>query len=67
MSSPMSVVRRLWVQKLGTKPKVPETKNMAVDIRLASARERVKPDISEDLTNLVTPGDVITSDTGFMR
>ena len=40
---------------------------MAVDMRLASSRERVKHDLDEDLSNLVTPGDVITSDTGFMR
>ena len=40
---------------------------MAVDIRIASARQRLRPEISEEISNLVTPGDVITSDTGFMR
>ncbi|XP_045205312.2 exosome complex component RRP4-like [Mercenaria mercenaria] len=40
---------------------------MAVDIRLASACERLKPENVDELSNLVTPGDVITSDTGFMR
>ncbi|KAK3607221.1 hypothetical protein CHS0354_031718 [Potamilus streckersoni] len=40
---------------------------MAVDIRVAGARERPKPEVSEELNNLVTPGDVITSDTGYLR
>ncbi|XP_060606712.1 LOW QUALITY PROTEIN: exosome complex component RRP4-like [Ruditapes philippinarum] len=40
---------------------------MAVDIRIASACERLKPENIDELSNLVTPGDVITSDTGFMR
>ena len=40
---------------------------MAVDIRVAGSRERQKPEMQEELTNLVTPGDVITTDTGFMR
>ncbi|KAL4219420.1 Exosome complex component RRP4 [Mactra antiquata] len=40
---------------------------MAVDIRLASTCVRLKPESIDELTNLVTPGDVITSDTGFMR
>lgn len=40
---------------------------MAFDIRIASTRQRLKPDNSEEISNLVTPGDVITADTGFMR
>lgn len=38
-----------------------------VDIRLASARVRQKTGDIEEINNLVTPGDVITTDTGFMR
>ncbi|XP_067662549.1 exosome complex component RRP4-like [Haliotis asinina] len=38
-----------------------------VDIRLASARVRQKTGDIEEINNLVTPGDVITADTGFMR
>ncbi|XP_046567551.1 exosome complex component RRP4-like [Haliotis rubra] len=38
-----------------------------VDIRLASARVRQKTGDVEEINNLVTPGDVITTDTGFMR
>lgn len=40
---------------------------MAVDIRIASAWKRLKPENADEIVNLVTPGDVITSDTGFMR
>lgn len=40
---------------------------MAVDIRISSVRQTLKPDIVDEISNLVTPGDVITSDTGFMR
>ncbi|WAR23408.1 EXOS2-like protein, partial [Mya arenaria] len=40
---------------------------MAVDIRISTARNYAKPDHSESIANLVTPGDVITSDQGFMR
>lgn len=40
---------------------------MAVDIRIATGRQRLKPDDLGEISNLVTPGDVITSDTGFMR
>ena len=38
-----------------------------VDIRLASARVREKSTEEDEIDNLVTPGDVITADTGFMR
>ncbi|XP_041368167.1 exosome complex component RRP4-like [Gigantopelta aegis] len=38
-----------------------------VDIRLASARGREKSTQDDEINNLVTPGDVITADTGFMR
>ncbi len=38
-----------------------------VDIRLASARVRQKTEENEEIDNLVTPGDIITTDTGFMR
>ncbi|KAL5012542.1 hypothetical protein ScPMuIL_011093 [Solemya velum] len=41
--------------------------NMAVDIRLAGTRETTKRAVPDEIANLVTPGDVITSDTGFMR
>ena len=41
---------------------------MSVDIRLASARVRGAESYhGEDPGNIVTPGDVITADTGFMR
>jgi TPP-dependent 2-oxoacid decarboxylase len=39
----------------------------AVDIRVAGARERQKQTFNEEIDNLVCPGDVITTDTGFMR
>ncbi|XP_064649188.1 exosome complex component RRP4-like [Lineus longissimus] len=40
---------------------------MAVDIRLANTRvKKTDPDVDE-LQHLVTPGDVITTDAGFMR
>ena len=39
----------------------------AVDIRVAGARERQKQTFTEEIDNLVCPGDVITTDTGFMR
>lgn len=39
----------------------------AVDIRVAGARERQKQTFTEEIDNLVCPGDVITADTGFMR
>ncbi|XP_064603009.1 exosome complex component RRP4-like [Liolophura sinensis] len=40
---------------------------MAVDIRLASARVAAQDEVPEEPANLVSPGDVITTDTGFMR
>ncbi|KAJ8300139.1 hypothetical protein KUTeg_021658 [Tegillarca granosa] len=40
---------------------------MSVDIRIAGARESTKQLDSEEISSLVTPGDVITTDTGFMR
>ncbi|XP_069121520.1 exosome complex component RRP4-like [Argopecten irradians] len=38
-----------------------------VDVRIAGGRSSTKPNVSAEITNLVTPGDVITADTGFMR
>ncbi|OWF54694.1 exosome complex component RRP4-like [Mizuhopecten yessoensis] len=38
-----------------------------VDVRIAGARSSTKPNVSAEISNLVTPGDVITADTGFMR
>ncbi|CAL1545414.1 unnamed protein product, partial [Lymnaea stagnalis] len=42
--------------------------NMSIDIRLASSRPS-GPDLyhGDDPGNIVTPGDIITADTGFMR
>ncbi|XP_013411591.1 exosome complex component RRP4 [Lingula anatina] len=41
---------------------------MAVDVRLACARvDRKELPFTNDQAHLVTPGDVITTDTGFMR
>ena len=40
---------------------------MAVDIRLASLRAKFESYHGEDPGNIVTPGDVITADSGFMR
>ena len=40
--------------------------NMSVEIRLARKRAKDAEDSSQT-DNIVTPGDVITSDTGFMR
>ncbi|XP_060078700.1 exosome complex component RRP4-like [Ylistrum balloti] len=38
-----------------------------VDVRIASSRSTTKSTVSTEISNLVTPGDVITADTGFMR
>ncbi|XP_033732019.1 exosome complex component RRP4-like [Pecten maximus] len=38
-----------------------------VDVRIVGARSTTKPNVSAEISNLVTPGDVITADTGFMR
>ncbi|VDH99228.1 exosome complex component RRP4 [Mytilus galloprovincialis] len=38
-----------------------------VDIRVVGARDRQKQELTEEISNLVCPGDVITTDTGFMR
>lgn len=40
---------------------------MAVDVRLPVARKRVTEAVEENSFHLVSPGDVITTDTGFMR
>lgn len=40
---------------------------MAVDIRLASARVASQDAVPDEPANLVSPGDMITTDTGFMR
>lgn len=40
---------------------------MAVDIRLACSRAQRNQTTNEEPDNLVSPGDVITTDTGFMR
>ena len=40
---------------------------MAVDIRLATSRVKKGSLASGELDNLMSPGDVITSDPGFMR
>ncbi|KAK7502120.1 hypothetical protein BaRGS_00006484 [Batillaria attramentaria] len=38
-----------------------------IDIRLAAPRGRLGVKEGDEAVNLVTPGDIITSDTGFMR
>ncbi|KAK3088066.1 hypothetical protein FSP39_014208 [Pinctada imbricata] len=38
-----------------------------VDIRLAHSRQKPEKHESEELSNLVSPGNIITADTGFMR
>ncbi|XP_052246694.1 exosome complex component RRP4-like [Dreissena polymorpha] len=40
---------------------------MAVDIRIARGKKQIKQIHAEEIENLVTPGDIITSDQGFMR
>ena len=40
---------------------------MSVDIRLAGSRVPKENLDYEEPENLMTPGDIITSDTGFMR
>ena len=40
---------------------------MAVDIRIARGKKQIKQTHAEEIENLVTPGDIITSDQGFMR
>ena len=40
---------------------------MAVDIRLASSRVVKTSDTVDEPSQLVSPGDVITTDSGFMR
>ena len=37
------------------------------DIRLVSACKRQNTAMTGELSNLMTPGDVITADSGFMR
>ena len=40
---------------------------MEIDIRLAAARINKDSTNQEEPKHLMTPGDVITTDTGFMR
>ena len=40
---------------------------MALEIRLACARVRPLREADEEPEHLMAPGDVITSDTGYMR
>ncbi len=43
------------------------TGKMAVEIKLACTQVRKQTLDTEEPENLMTPGDVITTDTGFMR